>query len=196
MEVLGKQTGTTSKGDGVKARISACRACRVKETSSSLSLHADMNTSAPRDTHPYHLFLSSASVYHSLSKISEAFRSLIKQLHHDFSCCSHRCLSLPLTILPCRKALGWRANKNWRRSMVVPRPRVHSWPELPRTITSGRIVGSSTGLHTAEDDDGAGFAEGYTLDTIASRYCARTAGRLLELSLVSLALLRPSARSW
>ena len=115
-------------GGRVEARLSACRACRVTATSRSLSLHADKNTSAPLDTRSHHPLLSFASVSHSPSVISKGFRSSVKQLHHDFSGRLRRCLLLPLTRLPCRKALGrrwscWRsrkpANRSRRCRMVV-----------------------------------------------------------------------------
>ena len=82
---LGKTDSDNLKGGGrVDVRFSSCRACRVKATSCSLSLHADINTSALWDTRSHHLLLFFASVSHSPSVISRAFRSSVKQLHHDF----------------------------------------------------------------------------------------------------------------
>ena len=127
---LGKTDSDNLKEGGcrVEVRVSACRACRVKKTSRSLSLHADMNTSTPWDTRSYHLLMSFASVSHSPPVMSKAIRSSVKQLHHDSSGRPRRCLLLPLMKLPYGKALGrrsscWRskkpANRNRRRRMVV-----------------------------------------------------------------------------
>ena len=69
-----KQTVTASRGMGrrVEARFSVCRECRVTATSRALSLHADMNTSAPWDTRSHQPLLSFASVSHSPSEILKA----------------------------------------------------------------------------------------------------------------------------
>ena len=135
-----------------------------------------MNTSAPWDTRSHHLILPFASVSHSPSVISKAFRSSVKQLHHDFSGRPRRYLLLPLTRLPRSKALGrwsscWRGREPANRSHGVvewsfPRSHIRSWPESPRTITGGRSVGASGSLHTVEGVDGAGCGGDYTLSSV------------------------------
>ena len=120
--------GKKEGGDRVEARFPACGACRVTGTSHSLSLHADVNTSAPWDTRSHHPLLSFANASHSPSEILKAFRSSVKQLHHDVSGRPRLCLLLQLTRLTRSKALGRRsscrrsrkpANRSRRRRMVV-----------------------------------------------------------------------------
>ena len=115
---------TTSRRGGDQDPLS----CRVKATSRSLSLNADMNTSALWDTCSHHLSLSFASVSHSLSGISKTFKSSVEQLHHDSSSRPRQGILLPLAKLLCSMAFGrrsgcWRsrkpANRSRRRRIVV-----------------------------------------------------------------------------
>lgn len=125
------------------------------------------NTSAPWDSRVCHLLLPFANVSHSLSEISKAFRSSVKQLHQDFSGRPRLCLLLPLTRLLCSKALEGRSSY-WCNSKTANRSRY-------RAMTDGRSVTFSGSLHTVKGVDDAGCGVRHTFEKVAFRYCIHTA---------------------